>query len=398
MSSNFEEICTTGKGTIRTYQSVADEFKGSYPTATEIQYKRTMEREGKTLTTYTGGTEFKAFFRITNDNANQRETVCIYYDVTAPVRPGTLIMYGYGVYLALNRETVENDVYYKSTLIKCNGVYNANNGAVSNIPFYSDNMKSSLSVGNSVITTLGGNVELITEENSLSKKIAIDQKFNEFGRTFQVTNLYSMDGILHIIGEVTYNETPTYIYTVDITGKPDASVEPGTTVQLNATPYLNGAITTGATFDWTSSDNTIATVDGTGLVNCLTQGTVTITCKWVEQDVYGTASIIIGDTSSTDLRATITFKGSQELKIGGSTKTLTGSFVDSDGNATTDIGVWEVITIDELLPYLEYTITDNTLKIKVLDTDLIDSKVRIMFSNADGTVSTYLDFNVVSMF
>ena len=100
----------------------------------------------------------------------------------------------------------------------------------------------------------------------------------------------------------------------------------------------------------------------------------------------------------TDLSAKITFKGSQELKIGGTTKTLTGSFVDSDGNATTDIGVWKVITIDELLPYLEYIITDNTLKIKVLDTDLIDSKVRIMFSSADGTVSTYLDFHVVSMF
>lgn len=100
----------------------------------------------------------------------------------------------------------------------------------------------------------------------------------------------------------------------------------------------------------------------------------------------------------TDLRASITFKGSQELKIGGSTKTLTGSFVDSDGNATTDIGAWEVITIDELLPYLEYTIDGNTLKIKVLDTYLIDSKVRIMFSSADGTVSTYLDFDVVSMF
>lgn len=100
----------------------------------------------------------------------------------------------------------------------------------------------------------------------------------------------------------------------------------------------------------------------------------------------------------TDLRATITFKGDQELKIGGTTKTLTGSFVDSDGNATEDIGVWEVITIDELLPYLEYTITDNTLKINVLDTDLIDSKVRIMFSSADGTISTYLDFDVVSMF
>lgn len=101
---------------------------------------------------------------------------------------------------------------------------------------------------------------------------------------------------------------------------------------------------------------------------------------------------------TTVLIAKITFKGSQELKIGGSTKTLTGSFVDADGNTTTDVGVWEIITIDELLPYLEYSIDGNTLKINVLDTDFIDSKVRIMFSSADNTVSTYLDFDVVSMF
>lgn len=101
---------------------------------------------------------------------------------------------------------------------------------------------------------------------------------------------------------------------------------------------------------------------------------------------------------TTDLSAKITFKGTQELKIGGSTKTLTGGFTDANGNTTTDIGTWEVITIDELLPYLEYTIDENTLKINVLDTDLIDSKVRIMFSSADNTISTYLDFDVVSMF
>lgn len=374
MSSNFEEICTTGKGTIRTYQSVADEFKGSYPTATEIQYKRTMEREGKTLTTYTGGTEFKAFFRITNDNANQRETVCIYYDVTAPVRPGTLIMYGYGVYLALNRETVENDVYYKSTLIKCNGVYNANNGAVMNIPFYSDNMKSSVSVGNSVITTLGGNVELITEENSLSKKIAIDQKFNEFGRTFQVTNLYSMDGILHIIGEVTYNETPTYSYTVKIDGTPGTSVEPGTTVQLSATPYLNGVITTGATFDWTSSNNAVATVNGTGLVTCLTEGAVTITCTWTEQNVNATTSITIGNTVTPDPDTPVTptysyaISGNTKLRFGFE-RTYTFIVKDSSGNTVDDVEcTWNVATNF----VINQEVNGNKIVLMTEDEDAID--------------------------
>lgn len=96
--------------------------------------------------------------------------------------------------------------------------------------------------------------------------------------------------------------------------------------------------------------------------------------------------------------AKITFKGTQELKIGGNTKTLTGCFIDNNENPTDDIGIWEVVAIDELLPYLEYTIDGNILKINVLDTDLIDSKVRIIFSNTDKTISTYLDFKVVSMF
>ena len=99
-----------------------------------------------------------------------------------------------------------------------------------------------------------------------------------------------------------------------------------------------------------------------------------------------------------DLSAKITFKGAQELKIGGNYKTLTGSFVDKDGDTTSDIGVWDVITIDELKPYFDYTITDNILKIKILENDFADSgKVRITFSNSDGTVSTYLDFEITTI-
>ena len=100
-----------------------------------------------------------------------------------------------------------------------------------------------------------------------------------------------------------------------------------------------------------------------------------------------------------NLSAKITFKGSQELKIGGNVKTLTGSFIDRDGNTTSDIGVWEVITIDEITPYVDYTITDNILKIKILENDFADSaKVRIAFSNSDRTVSTYLDFEITTIF
>lgn len=388
--SNFEEICTTGKGTIRNYSSNSDLFEGSYPTATEIQYKRTMEREGKTLTTYTGGAEFKAFFRINNDNENQKETIVIYYDVTAPVRPGTLVMYGYGVYLALNRETVENDVYYKSTLVKCNGVYNENSGAVMNIPFYSDNMKSSVSVGNSTITMLNGNIEIITEENSLSKKIKIDQKFNEFGRTFSVCNLYSMDGILHIIAEVYSNMTPTYTYSVVIDGTPTTSLKIGETVQLTATTYMGETITTGATLNWISSDNTIATVDGTGLVTCVSEGTAMITCTWVEQDVKGTASINVSNSSEpvTPTGNTYTISGNTNLKNGFS-RTYTLTITDSSGNDITSSQndySWNIVS--DFTDKIEQVITDNKIKLTVDDENLFDeSFVLQVLVNSDVKAS-----------
>ena len=393
-NSYFEEICTTGTGTIKNYSSDSDLFKGSYPSATEIQYKRTMEREGKILTTYTGGAEFKAFFRINNDNENQRETIVIYYDVTAPVRPGTLVMYGYGVYLALNRETVENDVYYKSTLLKCNGVYNENSGAVMNIPFYSDNMKYSVSVGNNTITMLNGNIEIITEENSLSKKIAIDQKFNEFGRTFNVCNLYSMDGILHIIAEVYSNMTPTYTYSVVIDGTPTTSLKTGETVQLTATTYKGETITTGATLDWTSSDNTIATVDGTGLVTCVSEGTATITCTWVEQDVKETATINISNNEPVTPTGYIYKISGNTILKNGFSRTYTLTVTDSSGNDITSSQndyLWNIVS--DFTDQIEQVITDNKIKLTVDNEDLIDSSF-VLQVVVDSTVKAELIITV----
>ena len=102
---------------------------------------------------------------------------------------------------------------------------------------------------------------------------------------------------------------------------------------------------------------------------------------------------------TADLSAAISFKGTQELKIGGNAKTLTGSFIDKDGNEVSDVGQWDVITIDEIKPYLQYSITDNILKIKVLENDFATSgKVRVMFSNSDKSISKYIDFEITTIF
>lgn len=281
----------------------------------ESVFEETMQREGITLTTFTRKAEFQAFCRIRSDNENQRETVIIYYDAKAPVRSGTLIMIKDDVFIALNKETVENDVYYKSTLVKCNGIYNDNEDDIYNIPFYSGNLKSSVSIGNNVVDLLNGNIEIITEENSLAKKIKIDNTFNEFDRTFKVTNKYSIDGITHIIAEVYANVAPKFKYDIHIDGL-DLYAEPNTTLQLTAIPCINGNSITGkTTFEWESSDNSVATVDNTGRVTFLSEGEVDIIVTWIEADVETRNTIIV--TNDTNIEKwTMEIQGRQDLKIG----------------------------------------------------------------------------------
>lgn len=357
----------------------------------ESVFEATMQREGKMLTTYSSRAEFRAFFRIKNDYENQRETITIYYDVTAPVHSGTLVLIGDEVFLALNRETVENDVYYKSTLIECNGVYNENKGVISNIPFYSDNVKASLAIGNNVITTLNGNVELLTEENFLSKQIKIDQYFNEFGRTFKVTNKYSIDGILHIIGEVQADQEPTVVYGIKIAGAPNTYIEPNTPIQLTATPYINGDVTTGATFDWTSSDNTIATVDNTGKVLSLSEGTVKISVTWIEKDVSEFAYITVaGEGIQPEIAYKYSITGNTNLRCTYK-RTYTLSVVDNDGNSVNDVSFqWNVVSDFDVMQ----NSYDNKIRLSVDDRELIDKKF-LLQAIADGEIKAEITVNVV---
>lgn len=340
--------------------------------AAQTQFERTMKREGRIVTTYTGGTEFRAFFRTRDEHENQRETIIMYYDVTAPVRPGTLVMVGYGVFLALNRETSENDIYYKSVMVKCNGVFNENTGIVHNVPFYCSNMKSSVSVGNNVITMLNGNIELITEENSLSKQIDICQSFNEFSRTFEVTNKYTMDGIVHLIAEVRADQKADFVYTIQIDGLLNSSVPVDSMIQLEATPYINNNPTTGATLDWKSSDNSIATVDGTGKISGISEGEVQIIITWVEKNVSETISITVVNadvpvTPESTYKCNIT--GNTNLK-NGYRRTYTVTFTDKDGNVMDwqefDYQ-WNVLADFDI----KQTVSENKITLSIDNEDLI---------------------------
>lgn len=89
-------------------------------------FKRTMQREGKTVSALIPQKDFTAFFRRMDDGKSTENRINIYYSIDAPVEQGSLIKYKTKTYILINKETEENDCYYKSLAIACNGMLRNN--------------------------------------------------------------------------------------------------------------------------------------------------------------------------------------------------------------------------------------------------------------------------------
>jgi Bacterial Ig-like domain (group 2) len=92
---------------------------------------------------------------------------------------------------------------------------------------------------------------------------------------------------------------PAPVATVNVSPA-SSNVNVGTTVQLSATTRdANGALLTGRVVTWTSSNSSLATVSGSGLVSTLGAGTVTITAT--SEGKTGTATVTAATGSGGSL-------------------------------------------------------------------------------------------------
>lgn len=329
----------------------------------ETVFDSTMEREGKIVTAYTSGSEFKAFMRRNDDGNNFEDRITLYYPTTAPVMQGSIVAYGNKLYVLVNRETEENDCYYKSSGLACNGIITLNDGMVVGVPCYAYNMNGSLVDENQIISVIDGNMEFITESNSLSRQIKIGNKFNEFGRTFKVDNIYYKDGILHLVTEVTTDEQPVEHLNIIIDGLSDGETyNVGDSVRLTATLYINNTLTTG-TVTWESTNTSVATIDGTGLVSFIGNGTVAFKAYWVKKNTQNTTNTVgVGTTEVY----TVSISGRSTIRSGFS-RTYTATLKDGSGNEVT--GNWEWSYDFNNPKIITFTPTDNKVVVLVEDED-----------------------------
>ncbi len=255
-------------------------------------FEETMRREHHTATTYTTGEEFDCFFRRNNDNLNEHDTMVMYYRIDAPVRAGTLINFGGCTYIIINKETIENNIYFKSALVRTNGEVTTHSVSVVGLPIYSRTVNNATADSGTNISIIDGNAEALTEDNAASRALAIDDLLNEWGRTWRVTNLFFIDGIVHIILEVSANVVPTYEYKIVLSPLTSVHVKPGDVDLIKATTYINDHKVSSSTIKYSSSNEEVATIDSSGSISYLADGKVSFTATWTEQGVSATTDVV----------------------------------------------------------------------------------------------------------
>ncbi|WP_457941924.1 Ig-like domain-containing protein [Caproiciproducens sp. LBM24188] len=248
-----------------------------------------LKREGKVITAYSDNTPYNVIFRRNSDTNKLQNTITIFYNADSTIYAGQLLKYKDKTYLSINQESAENDTYLKSDLRQTNAVMNYISGGMEfNVPVYAYDVNDALIVESSAISVVGGNIEILAEDNSITRALKINDCFYALGGYWKIDNLIYKDNVIYIYVE---RETTSTTYTVTITA--NDSYDRGTTAQFTATAKAGDTVVTNANIIWSSSDTSKATVDSSGNVTFLANGSVDISAAWQEHSVSSTKSITI---------------------------------------------------------------------------------------------------------
>lgn len=357
------------------------------------QFSDALKREKKFVTTYYNNETVPCLFRKIDDNKNTSNHIQIFYDIDSPIKQGQIITYGDKHFIVINKENIGSNAYYKSTLKECNMTIPVSiKGTIKQIPCYSYELSSAYNIANNIITFLDGKGELLTELiPELSATNYVDKGLRIMGGYFKIANVYNLDGIVHLM--IMKDLAPSDTYSFTLTSDTNSYIE-GDTTQLTALAMINDDVEdTTATITYSSSDETIATVDDNGLVTFIRVGNTTITATWVEKELTDTVDLLVSaDPNAKSYTITITQSG--ELTVGGVVRTFYPTLRDNTGTVipfpTTPVWTFDY----NGMPTSDFTITydGNNCKIKVKENyDILGMTLRVICTTADGKWTGYID-------
>jgi hypothetical protein len=308
------------------------------------QFSDALKREGKSITTYYNRDTVPCIFRINEDGNRETDRIRIFYDISAPIKQGQLIEYRNRIYLVLNQETAENDIYYKSSIVQTNAELKwTKDNVIYKMPCYAGDLISPMPTDGSVISVIDGNIEIITEDTDRSRLLTLNTTVETLGGVYEVVNYVYKTGFAYKYIKRTVGTVTPPVYVINIVGETSYDIVSTQTATLTVETTIDGEPEANPTVTWTSSNENVATVSD-GVITLLAVGTVTITATWTEGNVSDTLDITVSDsTPVANYTIQVTHTGNPTLYVGGSNKTIY-LYPYKDGVQTNEIPVaYEII-------------------------------------------------------
>lgn len=308
---------------------------------TQKQFDMTMNREKITVADFfNSDIKYDVFFRRNQRSTTPQGKVRFFYAQSTPIHIGTIFVLNGENYIVTSQDGIESDIYFTSIAVRSDMTYKVKTDkGTASIPFVVVSDKWTVTHG--TISQLNGAVALYTGYNSAVDNIKVNDSFRGFGNYYKVGNTFKNNNLFYMYLEQT--QAPIDNYKITYTGVTSFDLKDSTTYQLSYTVTNNGVVVENPTIHYSSSDETIATVDSNGLMTMLKEGTVDITASYSTASV--TTTMTIANTSAQTYTLSITSSAST-IKVGGSYRTLTCLFTDKDGQDITETVVADMTTAD----------------------------------------------------
>ena len=288
------------------------------------KFEQQLQRESTVVADFFDNSKTcEMLFRRTNRGTNPQGKLHCYFKQTEPFGIGSVIvMKGQPYVIISDKDADESNAFYSAIAQKTNVIING-------IPYVVDTATYGETQG-SIFTQVDGDVIIYTGFNTNTNKIKVNDYIKSFGNAYQVSNRFVKENIIYIHLKQT-TSMPDH-YEIVYNGVTSFDIKESTTYQLSYTVTNNGNPVYNPTITYSSSDETVATVDSNGLMTMLKEGSVNITATAYSASV--TTAMTITDTSTPSVTMEI-YSSVYELKIGGSYRGLEVKYYNSEGTDIT---------------------------------------------------------------
>ena len=293
-------------------------------------------------------------------------------------------------YVVTSRDDDESDIFYTSIAVKCDTsltVFSNSEDKYVNVPFVTLSDEYTLS-SNSTISMVSGDVVIYTGDNPYSREVEINENYYNYGVYYKVRNTFYNNGLAYVY--MTREAKPIEDkYTLSYTGVTSLDMADATTYQLSYTAIKNDVIVDSPALTYVSSDDTIATVDGNGLMTLLKEGNVTITATWTDgNNTTCETTIAISNSGVIPTTDTVTISGRTELRHGTS-RTYKAIYTDANSNDVSSnyTSVWTITDATFDTSKLTQTVNGNQITLSFDDENIIGETFTLNVVDSNGKVA-----------